>query len=123
MNTGRFLRSSRQSWKLWVAAAGLITSGAFFAMARLSPWGRSDSTAILLSLAGCLLWLFAILWAVFSLRCPRCGHRVLWQVLRQAEVRAFVPRLVELEACPRCAYPGDQPPPGPASNRGGRVFE
>jgi hypothetical protein len=43
-------------------------------------------------------------WAMLSVRCPRCGVRLLWKAAREHSPGEWLRWLGELRRCPACEY-------------------
>src|SRR5437867_9161552 len=45
-----------------------------------------------------------VVWLCFSVRCPRCGTRVLWTAIRKQSAGSWMVWLVSQTKCPSCGY-------------------
>jgi hypothetical protein len=85
--------ASGQAWKLWLPMAGAAVLGG------LLMWLRLELVFVLalLSLIFVPLWL----WSLYSVGCPRCGDRWLWNQATKGTTPSLEP-VVHFETCPRC---------------------
>ncbi len=45
----------------------------------------------------------AVLWLLLALRCPNCGYRPVWGILRTADASTWLIDLWTMARCPRCS--------------------
>lgn len=90
--------ASGQGWKLWLPTASFVLLagglvwmgiGLVFVLALVSP-----------------IFLPAFLWSWYSVRCPRCGDRWLWNQATKGTTPSLEPVLY-FDACPRCCLSAD----------------
>lgn len=55
-----------------------------------------------LAISFILLGVASLAWLCFSIRCPRCGSRPVWKMLRTVDVNAWLVKLHSMERCPEC---------------------
>jgi DNA-directed RNA polymerase subunit RPC12/RpoP len=92
-----------QRWKLWLAFAAVVVSGALM---WFDAW---FSSALKLqryapTLIGTGLGLVALVAACLAVRCPSCGKRLLWHALSTMPSHAWLEWLLSETTCPRCGY-------------------
>jgi DNA-directed RNA polymerase subunit RPC12/RpoP len=63
-------------------------------------------SAFKMSCVGIGLGLGAGLITCLAVRCPRCSARWLWMAVSEQSHTRYLKWLAELNACPRCGYPG-----------------
>jgi hypothetical protein len=95
--------SSGQAWKLRAGFAFLIL-GVAVTIYGDSALDRSFGFKMLC--VGIGLGLGAALIACLAVRCPRCSAPWLWMAVSEQSHTGYLKWLAELEACPRCGYPG-----------------
>jgi len=107
-----WLQRTRQEARFYGAAA--------LTVACLLPIAFTDTVSEWLGVEELLVGLLSLGLAVVGLvvfgravRCPRCGTRAVWQVLRTAPSDRWFGTLRKLQACPRC---GDRAERTPASH-------
>jgi hypothetical protein len=44
----------------------------------------------------------SLFWLCLSIRCPRCGKRPVWGMLRTVDVSTWLVKLHAIERCPEC---------------------
>ncbi len=44
----------------------------------------------------------SLLWLCLSIRCPRCGKRPVWGMLRTVDINTWLVKLHSMERCPAC---------------------
>jgi hypothetical protein len=86
IHVGAFWSQSRQTWKAWTAIGiFVIGAAAVFIGLVLQPdpvTGRVSGKAIGLQAAGSFMLLMSLAWAANAIRCPKCGGRFVWQILK-----------------------------------------
>jgi len=93
----RWLQRTRQTWKVTIYLVGLVGFGGVLTYClSLSP--ESVGWTILATAGGML----SFVWLAVSVRCPECGARVAWFILRTAPANQWRTRLTNLTDCPRC---------------------
>lgn len=95
---GMLLRSSRQVWKLLVMM-GTGVVGFFlclYGVTKGSPLG---------ALVGAVVILAGFTWCATSLRCPRCGTRLLLYAATRSSLSTWFEDVVTAPSCPTCSYP------------------
>ncbi len=105
-----WIDATHQTWKLVVFVGWMLVAGLFILLlvasvqeVRWTPIGAVESAFGLVA-SGAL----ALAWLLVSIRCPACGTRPVWRVLRTAEAHEWVKVLVSYEQCPACGDRGDR---------------
>jgi len=95
------LYRTHQSWKLTVAAGGMLIGAALvtLALTRLNLATAPDYGH--LSMAGVLVLLFSFAYPLAAIRCPSCGARWLWLATMQRETN-WRKWLLARGSCPKC---------------------
>lgn len=105
MVTRSWMVSTGQLWKLGlfylmlVATLALIVAFIFAVNGiTLSAFGGRFELAISFILLGAS----SLLWLCFAIRCPRCGKRPVWGMLKTVDVNTWLIKLHTMERCPEC---------------------
>ena len=88
-----------QLWKLYVGFGALFLS---FIVNSTGLFGQRAWAALLSAVIAAV----ALLWLIFSIRCPSCGLSLFWYAMtrrRASEVQVWA---VKVEQCPRCGSRG-----------------
>lgn len=101
---GSWIRRSGQLWKLVTfALLGSVSFASFVAMVltingvKLVPLGEGA-----LAFVGVIVGTADFAWLCLSIRCPRCGARPAWKILRTSSVNSWFVELCSMTACPAC---------------------
>jgi len=96
-----------QRHKLWIWGGLLIFSGVspffseyIFYFLRIDP--------IVVDLGAVFIFLFSLLGAVFSIKCPKCRLGLVWYAMSKKDVGAWLEWLLNIKKCPRCKIEGSQ---------------
>jgi hypothetical protein len=111
-----WLAKTGQIWKFWLFAFLIGSDGLLFVLMLLkinsSEFPILDLTRIEGFHIGMLfmaLAVFALLWLIFSIKCPACKKRPVFRIIRKSEVNRWVTELITFQKCPFCAFPADRP--------------
>lgn len=106
MALGLWLDATRQRWKvnvLWVLTlATLVLMVAFIASIRAGE--RDAGMRLGLAFVGYSAGVW-FPWLALAITCRACRRRVVWRLIRQADVSEWLSILLTAKACPLC---GDQ---------------
>lgn len=95
---------SRQSWRLTLALWWLPVSGAAIVFGTLLGFlGRSPEQKAGLVAFGVTVWIGGYVWAAITVRCSKCGARLLWKAMRERTASDWTDWLLSLKRCPVCA--------------------
>lgn len=104
-SSSSWISRSGQAWKLHVFYGSVVVTIALIAAFIASvndieviPGVSELGLAILFIGSG----LGGLCWLVYSIRCPGCGHRPVWPVLKQANAGSWLPTLLAMPECPSC---------------------
>lgn len=90
-----------QRWKFWFWAAVLAVSGVcLWASGQVA--GVIGTSPVGIMFTGMALGVVAPVGASLSVRCPRCGLRLVWYALSRQSHHAWLSWLLGLQTCPRC---------------------
>ena len=101
----RWLGRSQQSWKLFVFMALILVAAVLMALLFRAIQAEESQQAgygarLVLALAS--VTGAAMGWLVFSIRCAKCGHRPIWNIIRTQPASDWLVTVVTLERCPNC---------------------
>jgi len=101
-----WLAATNQRWKVVVAVCGGLATLVSFAwfVSSLDDDGALGRTLAAFAGSGS----FTVAWTLSAVRCPSCGHRPVWRLLRTERADAWVARLLTLERCPSCGWSDTQ---------------
>ncbi len=109
MASSSWIARSGQTWKLYVfyalILATIVLIGMFIAAVNgmeIFPGVGQVGLAMLFVVGG----FGALLWLANSIRCPQCGERVAWTIIRNSNAGAWLPDLLSMTACPGCGGEG-----------------
>lgn len=110
-DSSAWLRRTRQQWKLAVFYALMIAGAVFFLAFLLAVNGRDpfELGEIRLSFAFIGLVFSGLVWLCLSIRCPHCGCRPVWPILKSAGAGEWIHRIESTSRCPDCGHQGDSP--------------
>jgi hypothetical protein len=94
--TGMIVFASGQLWKMWLPTA------AFAVVAGGLAWTGIGLPLVLILVSP--VFLPVSLWSWYSVRCPRCGERWLWNQATKGTTPSLEP-VFNLDTCPRCGIP------------------
>jgi len=110
-----WLTRSHQRWKLYAGFVPVAAAAVSF-VAGLLAFGKCDSLAhaqcatatrgSALMLAGTGLGVAGFIWLCLSVRCPKCGTRVIWWAMSKKASGAWLAATVSLQTCPKCGGGG-----------------
>lgn len=105
MASRSWITRSGQAWKLAVFYL-LISTTVFLFLAFVMAVNNVEVLGLLSSMEFAFAFVgvgFAsLIWICSSVRCPRCGHRPVWGILRHSAASTWLVTLHTLERCPRC---------------------
>jgi hypothetical protein len=115
-----WLARTGQRWKLRVGFALLAAVGICFVLG-VRGFSKcegpayvpcaTDDFATACMLVGTFLGILELLWVSLSVRCARCGKRVVWWAMSTQPSGAWLSTLTMLQVCPGCGDgAGDTPP-------------
>lgn len=97
-----WIATTGQRWKLaifWLLFGGglLLFAGFIYAL-------NSDAKSLsrVLDKVSVPLMVAGFVWLFLSLRCPRCGGRPAWWMVKRLDAREWYVVLAEMESCPIC---------------------
>lgn len=105
MATRSWIVCTGQLWKLGLFYLMILTTimliGAFILAVNgyvISSFaGRFE-----LAISFILLGASSLAWLCLSIRCPRCGKKPVWGILKTADVNSWLVKLHAIERCPEC---------------------
>lgn len=105
MATHSWIVNTRQTWKLGVfysliLAALLLIVAFILAVNGYMILGFASRFEIAVTFI--LVGASSLFWLCLSIRCPRCGKRPVWGMLRTVDVNAWLVKLHIMERCPTC---------------------
>lgn len=90
------IRRTGQSWKVVTGFVGMIVGGSIMLAAILADH-------LVGTLAGIAAVAGAIVGSCLCVRCPLCRDAWVWRAMRTQDASSWVPWLLTLTNCPRCA--------------------
>ena len=84
-----------QKWKLWLSGALLAVAGIGFVL----PNRLGGATA---ELGALLLTFLSLGWAIYAVRCPHCGLRLVMHAISNQSIGQWLQWLLTEKRCPRC---------------------
>ena len=105
MSSQVWIKRSGQAWKLvifylFILSELLLIVAFVMAVNDVRLVGGVDS--IQLAVAFVAVGLGSLAWLCLSVRCPRCGYKPVWKILRQAEATSWLVTVHKLDRCPSC---------------------
>ena len=103
---------THQTWKFNLFIIVLAIAGILFLLLiwqvneprRFTEWGIDNP--IIFPLAFVSVGLLSFIWLIFAIRCPQCGQRPAWNILRLSSINNWLMTLSQLDACPDCGDKG-----------------
>ena len=82
--------------------AAVVTGGIIilFQGALYDPIGE-ETTMVLVGL-GAFLGMSGFIWAIFSIKCPKCKLKLLYFAIQKQKLGSWLTWLLELKECPQC---------------------
>ena len=65
-------------------------------------WKPKNISEFELAISSIVLGFGALIWFSKSLKCPRCGYKPTWPILKSAPASEWFVRITKLECCPEC---------------------
>ena len=98
------LYRTQQSWKLTVAAGGIIISGVLVTLSLIRINLPPTRVSQQLGIVGGLVSLLSFAFPLATIRCPKCGSHWLWRATMQKEIN-WRQWLLSQRVCPKCQSP------------------
>ena len=98
---GLWFRRTGQSWKLGVFWGLFLVGAALLILFVLSVNGVV-SGQVELSLSAVATMFAALAWLATSVKCPHCGARPVWHIIKTAPAGDWLTRVHCLKTCPIC---------------------
>ena len=101
-----WIKRSGQAWKLaifYLLISVTIVLFVAFVMAvnKIQLLGQLGSMQ--LAFAFVAFGFTSLIWICLSVRCPRCGHKPVWGILRRSDTSTWLVSLHTMERCPQCS--------------------
>ncbi|MBI5024958.1 MAG: hypothetical protein HZC18_08210 [Candidatus Omnitrophica bacterium] len=103
--TQYWLIKTNQAWKILVSLLLMLLVLLMFVakiMIINRIWMPSWINEIELMLGEIILGFGSLIWLCRSVKCPHCGYRPVWPILRSAPAGEWLRRITRLEQCPSC---------------------
>lgn len=100
-----WIADTGQLWKLWLFYLMILTTIVLIVafILAVNSYVISDFAGRFeLAISFILLGASALVWLCFSIRCPRCGKKPVWGILKTADVNSWLVKLHAIERCPEC---------------------
>jgi len=97
-----YVKKSGQMWKVYILVGFPVLGMLFVLLALTSLPPSKANSAPLLAVAGIALGLVGSIFACISLRCPKCGTRLLWKALRERSSQSWLHWVMLSKSCPVC---------------------
>ena len=100
-----WLVKTNQVWKLWIFLLLLALSFVSLLckwMIVEGIWIPNRVGATEFSVASVVLGFGSLIWLCKSLKCPECGYKPTWPILKSAPASKWNAVLIKLEHCPKC---------------------
>lgn len=100
-----WLIETNQMWKVWVFSVLMILAIVFFMCMIMSVNGiliPDRKGELEFSLASIILAFGSLIWFNKSLKCPHCGYKPTWPILKSAPASEWFVRITNLKHCPSC---------------------
>ena len=103
MSTAKsFIHETGQSTKIHIGIGAFVAMGGVLAYVMFH--GRMSDAAVFASLTLIVCALGVGTWLCLTVRCPRCGVRILWLAVRSRPANDWFPWLISLTSCPKCLF-------------------
>lgn len=105
MATQSWISNTGQFWKIGVFYFLLLVSFVAMLAFMLSVNGylRQDHfSKFELASAFILLGLLSLMWLCIAIRCPRCGKRPVWDMIKAADVNSWLINIHVIDRCQKC---------------------
>lgn len=96
---------TNQMWKIWIFAILMFLGGCAFLGMIMTINGvliPNRAGEIEFSLISMSLVFGSLIWFSKSLKCPKCGYKPTWPILKSAPASEWFVRITKLECCPGC---------------------
>ena len=103
-STKRWLESTNQMWKLYMAIFGLGGALLCFLGAGFSLFIEANAFAPMM-ISGAVLGVATFGWLVKTLRCPSCQNKLVWTMISSHSHMSWLVELTNLVICPSCQVP------------------
>ncbi len=98
------ISSSGQLWKLYLSLILSISGGVLLLVAGMNAEELTPESSFLLVFGALSLMVIGLLGGGLSVRCPKCGAKLLWKAISEAPASRWLHWLVTLSQCPVCGY-------------------
>jgi endogenous inhibitor of DNA gyrase (YacG/DUF329 family) len=98
------LSSSGQLWKLYLSLILIILGGVLLLVAGMNTEQLTPGSGFLLVFGAFSLMAIGLLGGGLSVRCPKCGAKLLWKAISEAPASRWLHWLVTLSECPVCGH-------------------
>jgi hypothetical protein len=105
MPTRSWIGSTGQIWKLGLFYFMMLTTVALIVAFILAVNGATISNfagRFELAISFVLLGVVSLVWLSLSIRCPKCGSRPVWRMLRTVDINSWLVKLHTMNCCPEC---------------------
>ena len=105
MASRSWIASTGQLWKLGLFYLMMLTTVLLIVAFILAVNGAMISDfagRFELAISFILLGMGSLVWLCSSIRCPRCGSRPVWRMLRTVDVNTWLVKLHTMEHCSKC---------------------
>lgn len=100
-----WLIRTRQIWKLGVFMILMLLDIIIFFVFILATnkiWKFEGISVLRFDLLFMLLGFGSLVWFTQVVKCPSCGYKPVWPILRSAPASEWLRRIVKLQRCPSC---------------------
>lgn len=98
-----YLKSAGQMWKFWLFFLAFPLIGSALLAAVLKGFlGQNVNLSIFLILSGLGLSLTGLVLGCGTIKCPKCGARLLWKAVKEQPSNSWFSWLMSLDRCPVC---------------------
>jgi hypothetical protein len=103
-----YVKKSGQLWKLAVVGSLTVIGLAlmWLGQRRLGESPSSEDSGLIMLVVGVGLGLASGVWAVWAVRCPRCGSKLLWRAVSEQDSGSWLQWLMAQDECPSCRPAG-----------------